>query len=539
MDLVRCDNGHFFDKERYGECPFCLESNEADVLKKVKRFEPLESKWYFDSLIGVGASAKVYKLTNKENSETTAVKLIEITKKNINYLNRKNEIINKLALQYSLNDCPNIVKILSHYVFDDSEMNILVQMEFLNPIANYLKNASITENDVWDLAIDICHALEYCERKNIVHRDIKPENIFIDKSGNYKLGDFGISENINEIKTRSLKGTLSFVAPEVMNEGEYSFQSDIYSLGIVLYKLMNDNMFPFQKQHDMDINERRELIERRMIGEAFAPPKNASSKFSKVIMKACAFDKKLRYKDAKEMLKDLLLITDCSNQYLNFSDINQEASTILFDDTYYLQAEKTVDCFQGVARNEMITPRMNLKISENFNTEQKNKLSQEDSDITQKHKIKITRKNSQDKKDSNLSSRLCYRMINWICFTCIMSLMPMIIFFICRTLFLPMFPHINRSISEFVLFSLGLSVITIREIFANRLWRKEQSICGLTLFINIIILILSTVIIGILTMSEMNLLKSTTDNYELYIFSIVLSIISFLSGTAIQVWEEL
>ena len=540
MNLVMCDNGHFFDNDRFPQCPYCSSAIESDTLKNVKRFEPLDNKWYFDSIIGVGASAKVYKLVNREKTEVTAVKFIEISKNHINYESRKKEILDKLPLQYSMNNCPNIVKTLTHYVFNDSDsyddpkLNILVQMEYLNPIVNYLKKEVITENDILKLAIDICSALEYCESRNIVHRDIKPENIFIDNAGNYKLGDFGIAENVNDIKTRSLKGTLSFVAPEVMNDGEYSFQTDIYSLGIVLYKLMNENMFPFQEHYVIDADERRKLIDRRITAEPFAVPKNASSKFSKIIMKACAFDKTLRYKNSTEMLKDLFMVTGVSSKILNFGESVRESSSILFDDTYYLQAEKTFDCFESIERT---IPPINSIEWDDYHTE---KIDSGNNNL-KKRVFKIIGKKAGNDSDTKLFSRLSYRIINWICFTCVMSLMPVIIFFTCRELFAPDFPHIYKSISEFILFSLSISIITIREVFVDQLWKKDKLVCVLTLFINIVCLILSTVIIGILTMNELSLINGLllNENKNLFYFSIILSVVSFISGTVIQIWEEL
>lgn len=535
MNLVRCADGHFFDKDRFSECPFCSNIQESNAIDSVKKFEPLDSKWYFDSLIGVGASAKVYKLTNKEKTESTAVKLIEISKRHINYENRKREVLGKLPLQYALNSCPNIVKTLKHYLYDDSDassdskLNILIQMEYLNPIVNYFEKTSITEKDILKLAIDICSALEYCERKNIVHRDIKPENLFIDNAGNYKLGDFGIAEDVNEIKTRSLKGTLSFIAPEVINTGDYSFQSDIYSLGIVLYKLMNDNMFPFQEHYNIDADARSELIDRRIAAEPFAPPKNASPKFSKTIMKACSFEKELRYKTATEMLKDLSLANDCSNKHLRFDDSYFEQSTFVFDDTYYMQTEKTCDSFHD---------NINCEKSQSFSDLDLNLNKISDSNKNNcNSRFKVTGNGNK----TSIGKRLLYRMINWICFTCVMSLMPTIIFFTCRELFSPDFPYTYRSISEFILFSLSISIITIREIFVDQLWKKDKLICVLTLFINIVCLILSTVIIGIVTMNELTLINSflLEQNKGLLYFSIILSIVSFISGTVIQIWEEL
>ncbi|EOS68493.1 hypothetical protein C818_03298 [Lachnospiraceae bacterium MD308] len=165
-----------------------------------------------------------------------------------------------------------------------------------------------------NLAIDICCALEYCEKLGVVHRDVKKENIFVSSEGIYKLGDFGIAMFLDDMdKTMSAKGTYTCIAPEVYKNGDYSFSSDIYSLGIVLYCFMNNNRMPFLPS-DVSVNithgDREEAIFKRLNGGTISPPQNASEEFSKIIIKACSYEKSSRYKSASELKKDLLLITN-------------------------------------------------------------------------------------------------------------------------------------------------------------------------------------------------------------------------------------
>ena len=103
---------------------------------------------------------------------------------------------------------------------------------------NSAKEEKLTEEDVLRLGIDLCRALEYCQKQNIIHRDIKPENIFVSRFGEFKLGDFGIARNWDRgASGLSKKGTFSYMAPEMYKGEEYDSRADIYSLGIVLYKL--------------------------------------------------------------------------------------------------------------------------------------------------------------------------------------------------------------------------------------------------------------------------------------------------------------
>ena len=87
----------------------------------------------------------------------------------------------------------------------------------------------------------LCMAVKRVHDSNIIHRDIKPSNIFHTSKGLIKLGDFGVSKKLNERSDLALScaGTLEYMAPEVVHSVPYSFEADIWSLGITLYKLCN------------------------------------------------------------------------------------------------------------------------------------------------------------------------------------------------------------------------------------------------------------------------------------------------------------
>ena len=82
---------------------------------------------------------------------------------------------------------------------------------------------------------DVAEAVEYLHANNILHRDIKPENIFLDESGNATLGDFGLSLVMDKKACTKSKGSLPYMAPEVLCQKPYSFPADIWSFGVVMY----------------------------------------------------------------------------------------------------------------------------------------------------------------------------------------------------------------------------------------------------------------------------------------------------------------
>lgn len=183
--------------------------------------------------------------------------------------------------------------------------DIYIKMELLTSLKSCLAD-SVTEELVIRLGRDICNALKLCNELNIVHRDIKPENIFIARDGTFKLGDFGIAKTMESTTGGTKVGTYDYMAPEVYNNQPYHAQTDIYSLGLVLYWLLNERTAPFLKISAKPTpSEKTKARERRFRGELLPVPINGSKALKAIVLKACAFDPKERYQSASEMWQEL------------------------------------------------------------------------------------------------------------------------------------------------------------------------------------------------------------------------------------------
>ena len=181
-------------------------------------------------------------------------------------------------------------------------------MELLTPLNEYYAEHPPTEKDILRLGIDICRALEMCAKNKIIHRDVKPSNIFISPNGDYKLGDFGVARRIEATcGAFSKKGTYDYMAPEVYRDAIYDTRADLFSLGIVLYKLMNSGRIPFLPPAPAKISytDTENAISRRMKNEPLTPPQNASPAFAQVILKACQSDADARFESASQMREAL------------------------------------------------------------------------------------------------------------------------------------------------------------------------------------------------------------------------------------------
>ncbi len=219
---------------------------------------------------------------------------------------------NEYRLLKKLDGCPNVVRVddvrcVQHS--DNMGWDVLIKMELLTPLLKYLSREQHTDEELAvGLGKDMCRALAECARHKILHRDIKPQNIFAAPNGTFKLGDFGIARIKERTSTATERvGTNTYMAPEVYSGSHYGAAADIYSLGLVLYWLLNERRVPFAK--DTTVSQREEAIRRRMSGEELPAPAHGSEELKRIVLKACAHDPKDRYQSAEEMLRDLEVLS--------------------------------------------------------------------------------------------------------------------------------------------------------------------------------------------------------------------------------------
>lgn len=181
---------------------------------------------------------------------------------------------------------------------------VCIRMELLKNLNQYLCDKTLNEDDVLRIGIDLCSALEICHREGVLHGDIKPENIFVNdrlSSGVlFKLGDFGSA--VESEKEEVISGTPMYIAPEAAAGKTADERSDIYCLGLTLYRLMNRDRLPFLPADKpfYSHEEKAVAVQIRLSGIPFPPPEQASDEFFAVLRKACAFEPDQRYATAAE-----------------------------------------------------------------------------------------------------------------------------------------------------------------------------------------------------------------------------------------------
>lgn len=195
--------------------------------------------------------------------------------------------------------------------------DVYIKMELLTSLLQSPESIR-TERDVIKLGIDICNALCLCKKHNIIHRNIKPQNIFVSKDGVFKLGDFGIAKMIEQTTGGTKTGPASYMAPEIYNYEPYGHSVDVYSLGLVMYWLLNKRRMPFVTlPPDVPTaNEIYEARKRRFSGERIPAPVYGTEMLKQIVLKACAFKPSDRFASADEMLARL--------NYLNTSPYSRK-----------------------------------------------------------------------------------------------------------------------------------------------------------------------------------------------------------------------
>ena len=286
--------------------------------------------WRIAEHLGEGTFGTVYRIEKTEYGHVynSALKVIQIPRSQAEVKTVQNEgmddksmtlyfnsmvenISSELALMSKLRGHSNIVSYEDHEVVkheDSFGWDIFIKMELLTPLYDHINKSTVTLRDVVQIGIDICKALELCSKYNIIHRDIKPENIFYSEHGDYKLGDFGIARELEKTMSGlSRTGTPSYMAPEVYKGLPYNSTVDTYSLGVVLYRILNSNRNPFLPNYPTEITyeDRQTANIKRISGDEFPSPVNADDKLSKIILRACDYDPKKRFASAEEMRKAL------------------------------------------------------------------------------------------------------------------------------------------------------------------------------------------------------------------------------------------
>jgi len=197
--------------------------------------------------LGKGAFSTVSLVRRKQDHKIYALKCVQISKLSVH--ERQNSL-NEVRLLASINH-KNIISYKESF-YNEKNQTLNIILEYADDgdlqtkiISKKSSNNFFEEKTIWSIFIQMVKGLNELHNKKIIHRDLKSANIFLMKNGTCKLGDLNVSKVVENELLRTQTGTPFFASPEIWEDKPYSFKSDIWSIGCILYQMAALKM-PFQ-----------------------------------------------------------------------------------------------------------------------------------------------------------------------------------------------------------------------------------------------------------------------------------------------------
>ena len=199
---------------------------------------------YDNIVLGKGGFGECFQFRaiDKEDMNFYAGKIIKKEKVG----NNRKSLLDEINIQRQFKDNPKIVRV-KDYFEDEENVYIILELCKNKSLADYLKRrGKLTEIEVKCFIFQLLQGLKCLHKKKVIHRDLKPNNLLLGDNNELKIGDFGIIAHLareNERRT-TICGTYSYMAPEIFekNKKGYSFEVDIWSVGIIMYQLLTGKL---------------------------------------------------------------------------------------------------------------------------------------------------------------------------------------------------------------------------------------------------------------------------------------------------------
>ena len=265
--------------------------------------QTFENRYTIVNVIGSGGMATVYGAYDQVAGRSVAIKMMN--KKLENNAKQIKLFVNE-STALSLLSHPNIVQVYNTAITNSTKYIIMEYVEGITLKKHIDHRGALPEREVIYYASQILSALDYIHSKGIVHCDIKPQNIILLQNGSIKVADFGIARldamlDRSAEKSDTALGTVYYVSPEQAQGKAPQAESDLYSLGVMLYEAMT-NRLPFY--HDNPTEVAKMQINKEPIYPSIYRP-DISVGLEQIILRAMEKNPKKRYSTATEMLTDI------------------------------------------------------------------------------------------------------------------------------------------------------------------------------------------------------------------------------------------
>ena len=265
-------------------------------------------RYQLKRMLGEGAMSQVFLAYDPKLQRDLAIKLLK--PEFAQEAQRVELFLNEIQLSGRLHH-PNIVSIFDVGQVDHNHFILMQYFDSQNLESWLADHPGLSIEDVLKIIVQLLQAIEHAHNKGIYHRDIKPSNILINDEGLVQLTDFGVAYlNQQEVSEDPFViGTPFYMAPEQLQGHKPSAQSDLYSIGVMLYFMVFGKL-PFQASTLKDLNE---LIQR---SDVDLESKQIPSTLKRIIRKLLHKNPAFRYQSATELLKQLdALRTELKNKH--------------------------------------------------------------------------------------------------------------------------------------------------------------------------------------------------------------------------------
>jgi len=247
-------------------------------------------------IIGKGGMAKIYTAIHIPLNRVVVIK--EMGR------NESRRRFKQEALISANLDHKNIVAVYDYFNFGNSCYLVMQYIDGMNLAEIIEREAPLHPVTAAVIAREVCQAIEHAHKNGVIHRDIKPTNILISRQGEVKITDFGVArgEDMPHLtSTGTVIGTPFYMSPEQAAGKKLTHQSDIYSIGIVLYEMVTGKK-PFTGENSHAITAK---IIRGKYSSPFWHDPHHSLRLSRIIRRAMSKNLNRRYKSAAQMSRDL------------------------------------------------------------------------------------------------------------------------------------------------------------------------------------------------------------------------------------------
>ncbi len=279
----------------------------------IGRFQPID-------ILGKGAQGIVYLAEDTQLGRKVAIKTLDRTRQDAEQLNQEAKNVSKLNHQH-------IIPLYEIGFHEDTPFLVYQYYEGEQLKQRLQREGKLKQFDSVNIINQVLDGIGYAHSNNIIHRDLNPSNLLIDKQGNVRIMDFGISIIAGTVTASTeVTGTANYLAPEQLTNSELSSQVDIFACGLILYEMLTGHQV-FSANNAM-------AVMYKITNESIAEPSKRNPEIHKdldtIVMKALEKDPANRYKNTAEMQAALKKYLNVDEEDGNESADNNTSSTVGF-----------------------------------------------------------------------------------------------------------------------------------------------------------------------------------------------------------------